>query len=395
MSTPAPGISLERDAKGRIIRRVLNLGQEPETRRYAYDAAGRLARVTDGGGALCESYQYDHEGRRLADINPQRVPFGGWRGERRYAYAAGNRLSQAGQAQFRHDAAGFRSLKLDGEAETRYRYEPSGLLLAVDLPGDTLRGRRIEYAYDSSGMRREKRVGGRLVAAYRWLDPLRLLEFFDGNEWWRLAYDGTRRAPVGLTNGSASYLILSDHLGTPLALADMDGNVVQTMRYDTFGNLLETRGHAVRLPIGFAGGLFDADTSLTRFVWRDYDADTGRFTALDPLGAKGGDSDWYGYCVDDPVNRVDAWGLFSWKDVESAFSPTVGNLASAAPTAATKMAERAALIGSGLATGLTVLTAPLGDLISPDSVSDVEEETKEYWDKRNAPYEPEDMRGRH
>ena len=22
-------------------------------------------------------------------------------------------------------------------------------------------------------------------------------------------------------------------------------------------------------------------------------------------------SDWYGYCVDDPVNRVDAWGLWS------------------------------------------------------------------------------------
>jgi len=34
-----------------------------------------------------------------------------------------------------------------------------------------------------------------------------------------------------------------------------------------------------------------------------------RDTTLDPLGAKGGDSDWYGYCVDDPVNRTDAWGL--------------------------------------------------------------------------------------
>jgi len=27
--------------------------------------------------------------------------------------------------------------------------------------------------------------------------------------------------------------------------------------------------------------------------------------------AKGGDSDWYGYCVDDPVNRVDVWGLWT------------------------------------------------------------------------------------
>jgi RHS repeat-associated protein len=67
----------------------------------------------------------------------------------------------------------------------------------------------------------------------------------------------------------------------------------------------------VRLPLGFAGGLFDADTGLTRFVWRDYDADTSRFTALDPMGEKGGDKDWYGYCVNDPVNRVDMWGLWT------------------------------------------------------------------------------------
>jgi hypothetical protein len=29
------------------------------------------------------------------------------------------------------------------------------------------------------------------------------------------------------------------------------------------------------------------------------------------MGAKSGDKDWYGYCVDDPVNRVDVWGLES------------------------------------------------------------------------------------
>jgi len=37
---------------------------------------------------------------------------------------------------------------------------------------------------------------------------------------------------------------------------------------------------------------------------------TGRFTALDPLGEKGGDNDWYGYCLDDPINRADVWGLW-------------------------------------------------------------------------------------
>ncbi len=27
------------------------------------------------------------------------------------------------------------------------------------------------------------------------------------------------------------------------------------------------------------------------------------------MGAKGGDKELYGYCVDAPVNRLDAWGL--------------------------------------------------------------------------------------
>ncbi|SKA98667.1 hypothetical protein SAMN02745704_02940 [Paucidesulfovibrio gracilis DSM 16080] len=28
------------------------------------------------------------------------------------------------------------------------------------------------------------------------------------------------------------------------------------------------------------------------------------------MGAAGGDPDWYGYCLDDPVNGVDPWRLF-------------------------------------------------------------------------------------
>ncbi len=303
---PGPSLSLERDENGRIAVRTLNIGGKAKTRRYAYDSAGLLARVTDGYGALLESYQYDREGRRLAELNPQR-----FNGERRYSYSPGDRLLQAGLVQYGHEASGFRNLKVEGERETRYHYEPSGLLMAVELPG----GRRIDYAYDAKGQRTEKRLDGRVVEAYRWLDPLRLCEFFDGREWWRLAYLKGRTA-VGVTNGDDSYFLLCDHLGTPLALATTDGHVVQTMQYDSFGNLLQIRGEVVRLPIGFAGGLFDVDTGLTRFVWRDYDAATGRFTALDPMGAKGGDTDWYGYCVDDPVNRVDVWGLWSLFGIE-------------------------------------------------------------------------------
>ena len=139
-----------------------------------------------------------------------------------------------------------------------------------------------------------------------------------------------------------------------------------------------------------------AQLCFARFPWRDYDADTGRFTALDPLREKGGDTDWYGYCVDDPVNRVDVLGLFSWNDVKSAVDPTtIGNIISNGATAVTKLVADKGLIGPLVSKGLGWITAPLGDFISPDNASGVYEETKEYWDKRNSRSEPDDLRDQH
>ena len=64
-----------------------------------------------------------------------------------------------------------------------------------------------------------------------------------------------------------------------------------------------------RVPFGFAGGLYDPDTKLTHFGFREYDAYTGKWTAKDPILFAGGDSNLYGYVLNDPVNLVDPWGL--------------------------------------------------------------------------------------
>jgi len=61
--------------------------------------------------------------------------------------------------------------------------------------------------------------------------------------------------------------------------------------------------------LGFAGGLYDHDTKLTRFGYRDYDAETGKWTAKDPIRFNGGDINLYGYVLNDPVNFVDSEGL--------------------------------------------------------------------------------------
>jgi RHS repeat-associated protein len=73
--------------------------------------------------------------------------------------------------------------------------------------------------------------------------------------------------------------------------------------------LNRSRGELQFQPFGFAGGLYDADTGLTRFGARDYDAQTGRWTTKDPIRFGGG-TNFYGYVLNDPVNLVDPAGLF-------------------------------------------------------------------------------------
>lgn len=43
---------------------------------------------------------------------------------------------------------------------------------------------------------------------------------------------------------------------------------------------------------------------------------TSHRTAPDPIGDAGGDNDWYGYCLDAPVNRIDIIGLESSGDTD-------------------------------------------------------------------------------
>ncbi|WP_353616779.1 RHS repeat-associated core domain-containing protein [Desulfovibrio sp. Huiquan2017] len=101
-----------------------------------------------------------------------------------------------------------------------------------------------------------------------------------------------------------------DQVGSLRVVADMEDNVIKEVLYDPFGGIIEDTNPNLRLPLGFAGGLHDRDLGFVRFGWRDYDVRTGRWTAPDPIGDKGGDPDWYGYCLDDPVNGVDPAGLF-------------------------------------------------------------------------------------
>lgn len=60
---------------------------------------------------------------------------------------------------------------------------------------------------------------------------------------------------------------------------------------------------------GIAGGLYDSDTGLVCFGSRDYDPAAGHFITKGPILFAGGDTNLYGYVLQDPVNFIDPDGL--------------------------------------------------------------------------------------
>ncbi|HRX72339.1 MAG TPA: RHS repeat-associated core domain-containing protein, partial [Candidatus Competibacteraceae bacterium] len=124
----------------------------------------------------------------------------------------------------------------------------------------------------------------------------------------RFVYATRVNVPDYLVKGGVTYRLLTDHLGSPrLVVNTADGSIAQQMKYDEFGNVVEDTNPGFQ-PFGFAGGLYDADIGLVRFGARDYDAETGRWTAKDPILFGGEDSNLYGYVVNDPINIVDYEG---------------------------------------------------------------------------------------
>src|SRR5262249_47570354 len=124
----------------------------------------------------------------------------------------------------------------------------------------------------------------------------------------RFVYGSKANVPDYMVQGSTTYRILSDHLGSVrLVVNTSTGTVAQRIDYDEFGNITSDTSPGFQ-PFGFAGGLYDADTQLTRFGARDYDAQTGRWTTKDPIRFGGG-LNLYGYVLADPINLIDATGL--------------------------------------------------------------------------------------
>ena len=298
------------DSLGRIVEKTETIGGDSTTHAYTYDEEGNLKEVKQDGEVVA-SYAYEPNGNRLSRTTASGIIQG--------SYDAQDRLISYGTNEYAYTPDGKLKTKTDTATGkvTSYDYDALGNLLSVTLP----EGKQVEYVVDAADRRVGRKVNGQLVQGFLYQGQLAPVAELDGsgNIVSRFVYATKENVPDYMEKNGKTYRIITDHVGSVRLVVDAaTGEIAQRINYDEFGNVLEDTNPGFQ-PFGFAGGLYDPDTKLVRFGTRDYDAETGRWTAKDLIGFSGGDSNLYAYAMNDPVNLLDPDGLeaeywYDWQD---------------------------------------------------------------------------------
>jgi RHS repeat-associated protein len=317
-------LQYKRDALGRIIEKDETFGDQRQSSKYsyAYDQNGRLASVSLDG-FFQTKYSYDPNGNRL---NHHAV------------YDNQDRLIRMGPNKYSYNLNGDLVAKKSRGEETQYVYDSLGNLKSVIFPGHhgdwdkkDKKGFRIDYVIDGQNRRVGKKINGVLTKMYVYQSQLQISAELDGSGKLlkQFIYGEKANVPDYMITSKGTFRILSDQVGTPrLVVNTANGSITEQLNYDAFGNRVGTedldRNDDARIPFSFAGGLYDHHTRLVRFGARDYDPETGRWTSKDPIRFAGGDTNLYGYVLNDPINLTDPSGLLSGDQWSGIFGGAVG-----------------------------------------------------------------------
>ncbi|MFT4724310.1 MAG: RHS repeat-associated protein [Colwellia sp.] len=299
-------VDYTRDKLGRITQKVETLQGVTTTFDYDYDLLGQLSTVKTND-VLTSSFNFDDNGNRT-HINGVAIA----------TFDAQDRLKQhltnSENNQYLYTDNGDLVSKTNTVTNktSLYHYDVLGNLISAAIPDDNSADTtQIEYIIDAQNRRIGKKVNDTLVQGFLYKDQLNPIAELDGYGAVvsRFVYGSKAFMPDYMVKGGKTYSIISDHLGSPrLVINTSDSTIAQRLDYDVWGNTILDTNPGFQ-PFGFAGGLYDQHTKLTRFGARDYDAITGRWTSKDPIRFAGGNSNIYGYVFSDPVNDIDPNGL--------------------------------------------------------------------------------------
>ena len=205
--------------------------------------------------------------------------------------------------------------KVEGGVQTSYRYDPQGNLIAEE-------GRHgiTRYTYDCFNLTAsiQSAMGGYVQNRY---DPEELrYELWENGKLSRFIFSGREvdanySLKAAIVRGHEilaqkdvrdnSYYYLNNAHGDVVGLVDAKGTVVNSYKYDAFGNIVEAK-EQVHNRFKYAGEQFDQVTGQYYLRSRFYNPVIGRFTQEDTY--RGDGLNLYSYVSNNPVKYVDPSG---------------------------------------------------------------------------------------
>jgi RHS repeat-associated protein len=295
--------SYAHDSLGRITTLTETINGTANTYKYLYTQYGYLAEVRKNDTTRA-AYNYDANGARINAFIAGVLDTA--------HYDAQDRMISYNNYNYTYTKNGDLSLKIAGTDTTAYNYDDLGNLIQVKLPNGNL----IEYVVDAQNRRIAKKVNNIVVRRWIYDNALTPAAELDASGNVIARYIGSYMFKDG-----TNYQIITDHLGSVrLVVNASTGAIKQRIDYDEYGRVLLNTNPDFQ-PLGYAGGIYDNDTKLVRFGARDYDAYTGRWTAKDPIGFRGGQANLYIYVNNNPIVYLDPDGLgrFGYRSLKGPF----------------------------------------------------------------------------
>ncbi|BFI96583.1 MAG: hypothetical protein RSP_20930 [Rhodanobacter sp.] len=260
-----------------------------DSERYRYDAAYRLTDVR-GDDRDSSRFDYDAAGNLLKATGAS------------FSLTASanalNQLSTVNGTSWQYDADG----NLISDGVHQYTWDAAGRLVSQT---NTATGEVTRYGYDGWGRRlmiTHQNGAASTQARYLWCGSA-VCQVRDGNDVVMATY-----FDQGEIHGARALYYVRDQLGSVVGATDANGKMLGTAKYGAYG--VTTRARGIHPDYGYAGMLHDPGSSLFLTQYRAYDPAVGRWLSRDPIGEDGGEN-IYAYVDGDPLGSIDPLGLAS------------------------------------------------------------------------------------
>jgi RHS repeat-associated protein len=278
-----------------VWEKKVDVGSASETiRRFFLEGGEPMQQLIPLGNL---TYTYDTAGQRTGmggsfarTLLPTAVP--------NASYDANNRQTAWGSKALTYDING----NLTGDGTYTYVWNARDQLTQVKQGATVV----SSYSYDAVGRRTSKTLGA-ATTSYLY-DGVNAIKETTGSSTADLLSLGVDQVFSRSETGGTQSL-LTDGLGSTLALGDGAGTLGTTYTYGAYGQT-QSAGAASTNSTQYTGREQDA-AGLYYYRARYYSTDLNRFISQDPIGLSGG-LNWYGYVGGNPVNFSDPSGNCPW-----------------------------------------------------------------------------------